>query len=88
MQTRIDEADRLEKEQIKNQAAADQQNKQYQDALASADRLFQAKDLQGALSGYRQALAIKPGDAYAQQRIKGIENAMASEQAAKEKALA
>ena len=88
LQTRIDEADKLEKEQIKSQAAADQQNKQYQDALASADRLFQAKDLQGALSGYRQALSIKPGDAYAQQRIKSTENAIASEQAAKEKALA
>jgi tetratricopeptide (TPR) repeat protein len=86
--TRIDEADRLEKEQVKNQAAADQQNMQYKDAVASAERLFQTRDFQGALAGYRQALSIKPGDTYAQQRIKDIENAIATEQAAKEKALA
>jgi tetratricopeptide (TPR) repeat protein len=86
--TKIDEADRLEKEQVKNQAAADQQNKQYQDAIASAEKLFQARDLQGALSGYRLALVIKPGDTYAQQRIKGIENSLAADQAAKDKALA
>jgi hypothetical protein len=86
--TRIDEADRLEKEQVKNQAAADQKNMQYKDAVASAERLFQTRDFQGALAGYRQALSIKPGDTYAQQRIKDIENAIATEQAAKEKALA
>jgi tetratricopeptide (TPR) repeat protein len=87
-QARVSEAVRLEKEQVNDKTAAEQQNKLYQEAIASADRLMQAKDLQGALSGYHQALEIKPGDAYALQRIKGVENALAAEQAARDKALA
>jgi len=85
---KAEEADRLNREQIKSKTEADLQNKQYQDAIAMADRMFQSKDFQGALSGYRQALSIKPGDAYAQQKISGIENAIATDKAAKDKALA
>ncbi|MBN1414440.1 MAG: hypothetical protein JW973_05020 [Bacteroidales bacterium] len=85
--TRIDEAERLMQEQIKNRAAMELQNRKYQEAIASADKLYQAKDLKGAVAGYQQALSIKPGDIYAQQRITGIENALAAEQTAKQKAM-
>ena len=83
---KITEVNNLIDEENKNLAAAEARNKQYQNAIASADKLYQVKDFTGAISSYRNALVIRPGDAYAQQRITGIENALAAEQAAKQKA--
>ncbi|MBN2273060.1 MAG: hypothetical protein JXK95_01900, partial [Bacteroidales bacterium] len=85
---KIEEVNRLIEEENKRLAAVELREKQYKDAIASADRLYQAKDHQGAISGYRQALNIKPGDTYAQQRITDIENAIAAERAERQRALA
>lgn len=47
-----------------------QQN--YQSAIASADKLYQAKDYETALAGYQSALKILPAEKYPTQQIEKI----------------
>lgn len=55
--SKIDECDRLQKE------------KQYKQYIREADALFNSYFFQQASGAYQQALYIKPGDNYAQQRM-------------------
>ncbi len=84
---KIAEVDRLIDEENKKLAADELRNRQYREAIAGADKQYQAKDFEGAVVAYRKALDIKPGDAYARQRITGIENVLAADKAAKQKAV-
>jgi tetratricopeptide (TPR) repeat protein len=74
-------ADIAAKEEIaRKQAALD---KQYTDALSTADIALQAKDYQKALNSYQSAKSLKPDEPYAQDKIKEI-NIILGEVAAKE----
>ena len=44
----------------------------YESAIASADKLYQAKDYETALSGYQNALKILPAEKYPSQQIEKI----------------
>ncbi len=61
-------------------------NDQYANVIKTADGLMAAKEWQKARESYTQALTLKPGDAYAQTRVKAIDNTVAAEQAALQKA--
>ena len=74
-------ADNADKEEIaKKQAALD---KQYTDAILTADFALQSKDYQKALSSYQSAKSFKPDETYAPDKITEI-NKILSEIAAKE----
>ena len=51
--------------------------KQYQEAVASAEQLFNLQQYSGSIEGYRNALKIKPGEPYPAQRIAEAEAIMA-----------
>jgi tetratricopeptide (TPR) repeat protein len=80
--TQLAEADRLEMELAKRKSLEEQ----YAKTIATADEYLKNKDLSKAKDTYTQALAIKPGDQYAQSKIASIDNSIASEQAARLKA--
>lgn len=61
--------------------------KEYQSVLAEADKLFQAKDYEGAKAAYNKALTVKPSESLPRQRINAVENMVVAEQAARLKAL-
>ncbi len=79
---RLNEVDRLAEDYSKRQAVEGQ----YKKIVQSADALYASKDFSGAKQAYQQALALKPGDSYAQSKITAIDNAVAAEQAARIKA--
>jgi tetratricopeptide (TPR) repeat protein len=58
------------KEALEEQKAA--LDKQYADAISTADLALQAKDYEKALAGYKSALNLKPGETYAQGKINEI----------------
>jgi tetratricopeptide (TPR) repeat protein len=60
--------------------------KEYQNLVTQADELFKAKSYEASKAKYNEALALKPTDSYASQRIKAIDNQVAAEQAAEQKA--
>jgi tetratricopeptide (TPR) repeat protein len=62
------------------------QEEQYKKVIATADGYMQQKDLVKARETYTQALALRPGDQYAQNKIATIDFSYAAEQAAKVKA--
>ena len=49
----------------------------YQEAIAKANDLFDAKKYQDALPDYNEALQYRPGDVFANGRIKEIEQLLA-----------
>jgi tetratricopeptide (TPR) repeat protein len=59
--------------------------KQYNESIASADKLFQDKDYAGARIAYQKALQVKPGDSYASQKLTSIDNILAAEMAGRQK---
>ncbi len=80
---KLTETDRLAEDYSKQIAIAEQ----YAQTVQSADASFAAKDYQKAKETYTQALALKPGDSYAQTRIKAIDNLVSAEQAARQKSI-
>lgn len=70
----------------KQKAQAETMNRQYQEIIAGADQSYKAKDLAAARDAYVRALAVKPEDEYAQSRIATIDNAVAAESTARQKA--
>jgi hypothetical protein len=58
-------------------------DKQYADAIADADKKFDAKDFAGAKTKYQEAAGIKPAETYPPVRIKACDDALAG--AAKDK---
>lgn len=82
---KISEVDRLILEKQKRLEQEKLLATQYGEAIASADRLFNARDYTGAKLSYSRALQIKPGDAYASQKIVSIDNLLAAETAQKQK---
>jgi tetratricopeptide (TPR) repeat protein len=76
--SRLTETDRLEAQFTKQKSV----DEQYKKIIQTADALLSSKDLNKARESYTQALSIKPGDQYAQQKIATIDNTMAVEQAA------
>jgi tetratricopeptide (TPR) repeat protein len=57
----------------------------YREAIAEADRLYEAKDLSAAKIAYNKALQIKPEDSYASQKIADIDKLIKAEAAEKQK---
>ena len=62
------------------------EKKKYDDAIAEANRLFDAKDYANAKVKYQEAAAMRPAEVYPPQRIKACDDAIAA--AGKEKAYA
>ncbi|KAF0196726.1 MAG: hypothetical protein FD166_2328 [Bacteroidetes bacterium] len=56
----------------------------YNQAIALADKLKNSEDFEGALAGYRQALAIKPNSTYPQEQIAGINTILAANKSKEE----
>jgi Flp pilus assembly protein TadD len=79
---RLNEVDRLAEAYTRRQSVEEQ----YKKVVQTADGLYASKDLPGAKQAYQQAIALKPGDSYAQTKITAIDNAVAAEQAARIKA--
>lgn len=84
--TEIDRAVEVEARAAENAKKAALE-KEYQSILDEADRLFQAKDYEGAKAAYNKALTVKPSESLPRQRINAIENTVVAEQAARLKAL-
>ena len=80
---KIAEVDRLMQEKQKRLEQEKILASQYGEAIASADRFFNARDYSSAKSSYSRALQLKPGDAYASQKIVSIDNLLAAEAAQK-----
>jgi Tfp pilus assembly protein PilF len=78
--------DRLEEEYGRLKTQQEEATRRYKDQIATADGLFSTKEWLKARDSYNQALAVKPGDTYAQSRITIINNTIAAEQSAKAKA--
>jgi tetratricopeptide (TPR) repeat protein len=57
-------------------AAAQALDKQYSDAIASADAFLQAKDLEKAMSSYQAASSLKPQEGYPKGKIAEINAAL------------
>ncbi|MCK3684911.1 hypothetical protein [Maribellus sp. YY47] len=79
--------ERLAKEAAEAEAARlaaiqAEKDKNYADAIARADKLFNDKDYEKSRTEYRAALEIKPEESYAQQRIDEIGNVLAQLSAA------
>jgi tetratricopeptide (TPR) repeat protein len=53
--------------------------KEYQAILTQADNQYKAKSYDEAKAGYSKALAMRPADPYAAQRVKLVENTMVAE---------
>jgi hypothetical protein len=75
------EIDKIEEANVRaaenaRKAAAD---KEYQAILTQADNQFKAKSYDEAKAGYSKALALRPSDPYAAQRVKLAENTMVAE---------
>ncbi len=79
------EVDRLIQEQQKKTEQEQQINRQYTEVVAAADKSFTSRDWVNARLSYNKALQLKPGDAYASQKISAIESALAAELAEKQK---
>lgn len=77
----LTQVDRQEEEYAKRKSVEDQ----YKKTVATADAFLQEKDLAKAKDAYNQALALKPGDQYAQTKITAIDNTIAAEQASLQK---
>lgn len=58
---------------------------QYNETIVSADKLFNEREYVAAKASYSKALQIKPGDAYANQKISSIDNILAAELAKRQK---
>jgi tetratricopeptide (TPR) repeat protein len=59
--------------------------RQYNEAVATADKAFTGKNYSDAKISYTRALQLKPGDPYASQRMVTVDNAMAAELAIRQK---
>jgi tetratricopeptide (TPR) repeat protein len=68
--------------QQKNLAAA---QAKYDAAIAKADKAFKAKDYTTAKAAYNEALTYKADEQYPKDKLKEIENALAGDQAAKDR---
>lgn len=82
---RIAEIDRLLAQQAREQQLADQQqalNAKYNEAIAAADREFQAARYESAKGYYESALTVKPGEQYPSIQLKRIAELVAMQQAA------
>ncbi len=84
---------RLEKEKADAEAARlaavqAEKDKNYSDAIAKADNFFNDENYENARTEYRNALTVKPGETYPQQRIDEIGKTLAAlDQAKKEQEL-
>jgi hypothetical protein len=77
--TGLYEVDRLAEAYAQRKAL----DEQYSKMIETADGYFAGKELVKARESYLRALALKPGDQYAQVKVTTIDNAFAAEQAAK-----
>ena len=82
--TRIAEIDRLVAQQQQQIAQQQAKEKQYNDAIAEADRYFQSNNYSSAKSSYQKALNIEPGSSYPTNKIKEIDNLLVQQEADKE----
>ncbi|MBN1183574.1 MAG: tetratricopeptide repeat protein [Bacteroidales bacterium] len=83
-QSKIAEIDRIVTQQQQQLAQEQAKEKQYNDAVAEADKFFQAGNYTGAKSAYQKALGIKPGSAYPTNKIKEIDAKLAQQQTDKD----
>ncbi len=82
----IKPAEQYPKDRIKacdDAMGAAAKDKQYTDAIADADKKFDAKDFTGAKAKYTEAAGLKPAETYPPIRIKACDDALAG--AAKDK---
>jgi tetratricopeptide (TPR) repeat protein len=86
--TKTLEIDRIEETAVRmaENAKKEAAENEYQTILNTADAHFKAKQYDEAKAGYAKALAMKPTDPYPAQRAKAVENTVAAEQAAMQKA--
>src|SRR5690606_35375613 len=60
------------------QAAEEEKNSKYQNAIAEADRLLAEKQFEAAAKSYNAALAIKPNEQYPKSQLAVIDSNMKS----------
>ncbi len=91
--SRVQEIQQIEAKKAAEEAARVEEaakkaafEKEYLGIVAQADQLFREKKFDEAKAQYAKALTMKPAESYPAQRVKTIENAVATEQAAKAKA--
>lgn len=79
-------ADAARREEEQRRRIEEKKQRDYQNALANADRLFKANNWEGAKKGYQSALGIDNGQAYPEQRISQIDSLIADRENKKIKA--
>jgi len=82
---RMGELDKIMEEQRIMLEQEASKKKRYDESLAAADKLLLSGNLQGARNAFTTLLQIKPGDAYASQKISAIDNLMAAKIAGKQR---
>jgi len=82
---KIAEVEKLILDQQKSKEQEQLAMNQYKEGVAAADKLFTAGDLSAARKAYTDLYRIKPGDAYASQKISAIDDLLASQAAKKQK---
>ena len=82
---KITEVDKLILEQQKSREQEQLALNQYKEGVSAADKLFNAGDLTAARKAYTDLYRIKPGDAYASQKISAIDDLLAAQLARKQK---
>lgn len=73
-QKKLADAQQLRDDMLQNREI----DKQYNMFIADADAAFKAKSWDTALAGYNSAIQVKPGDTYATDRIRQIEETLAA----------
>lgn len=81
---KLAEIERIEKSMLDAQAQQEN-NLQYDQAIASADKLFSQKDYFSAKSKYEEALDYKPGEKYPKDKLLQINNILNKPQAVVQK---
>jgi len=71
---------------LASQKSAAEKDKQYNDAIAKADKLFTAKDYSNSKSAYNEALGVKPSEQYPKTKIVEIDKLLAALDAQKSSA--
>ena len=82
----IDKINNILARQMAEKRKQEAKTKKYQDAINTADQLFRLEEYADARTAYNQALEVKPGEEYPENKISEIDRILKEQQQAKQRA--